>query len=175
MLSYHLRVRMLYLLIFIFRNADFLSSIEVLVVDQMDTLAMQNWEHVQVCTLVSILFLQDLAKKKQFVFSHLNKLPKESHNSDFSRIKPWYLDGQYVSPLVCSIRQNLTCDYTKFCISPPIHSPLRVRDTRNASFVQHKSYECRREVKNREEVECCSSSGGNRSGDDPIPALMVLC
>jgi U3 small nucleolar RNA-associated protein 25 len=25
--------------------------------------------------------------------SHLNKLPKESHDTDFSRIKPWYLDG----------------------------------------------------------------------------------
>lgn len=23
-------------------------------------------------------------------------MPKESHNTDFSRIKPWYLDGQYV-------------------------------------------------------------------------------
>jgi len=57
------------------KNADFLSSIEILVVDHMDTLAMQNWEHVQ------------------FVFSNLNKLPKESHNTDFSRIKPWYLDG----------------------------------------------------------------------------------
>ncbi|EIM82960.1 DUF1253-domain-containing protein, partial [Stereum hirsutum FP-91666 SS1] len=56
-------------------KADFLSSIEMLIVDQMDTLTMQNWEHVQ------------------FVFSHLNKLPKESHNTDFSRIKPWYLDG----------------------------------------------------------------------------------
>ncbi|KIP06809.1 hypothetical protein PHLGIDRAFT_72178 [Phlebiopsis gigantea 11061_1 CR5-6] len=57
------------------KNADFLSSIEVLIVDQMDALTMQNWEHVQ------------------FVLSHLNKLPKESHDVDFSRIKPWYLDG----------------------------------------------------------------------------------
>ncbi|KAH7917869.1 digestive organ expansion factor [Leucogyrophana mollusca] len=56
-------------------NADFLSSVEVLVVDQMDALSMQNWDHVQ------------------FVLSHMNKLPKDSHDADFSRIKPWYLDG----------------------------------------------------------------------------------
>lgn len=29
--------------------------------------------------------------------SYMNKLPKESHDTDFSRIKPWYLDGQYVA------------------------------------------------------------------------------
>ncbi|RDB16721.1 U3 small nucleolar RNA-associated protein 25 [Hypsizygus marmoreus] len=57
------------------KNADYLSSIEILVVDQLDVLTMQNWEHVK------------------FVLSHLNKLPKESHDTDFSRIKPWYLDG----------------------------------------------------------------------------------
>ncbi|TDL26072.1 digestive organ expansion factor [Rickenella mellea] len=57
------------------KNADFLSSIEILVVDQLDALSMQNWEHVQ------------------FVFSHLNKIPKETRDADFSRIKPWYLDG----------------------------------------------------------------------------------
>ncbi|TFK18290.1 digestive organ expansion factor [Coprinopsis marcescibilis] len=57
------------------KNADYLSSIEIMVVDQMDALTMQNWEHVK------------------FVLSHLNKLPKESHDTDFSRIKPWYLDG----------------------------------------------------------------------------------
>ncbi|KAG6919357.1 hypothetical protein DXG01_006905 [Tephrocybe rancida] len=56
-------------------NADYLSSIEVLVVDQLDALTMQNWEHVK------------------FVLSHLNKLPKESRDTDFSRIKPWYLEG----------------------------------------------------------------------------------
>lgn len=57
------------------KNFDFLSSIEILVADQLDSLTMQNWEHTQ------------------FVFSHLNQLPKESHDTDFSRIKPWYLDG----------------------------------------------------------------------------------
>ncbi|KDQ57420.1 hypothetical protein JAAARDRAFT_177545 [Jaapia argillacea MUCL 33604] len=57
------------------KNGDFLSSIEMLIVDQLDALTMQNWEHVQ------------------FVFSNLGKLPKESHDADFSRIKSWYLDG----------------------------------------------------------------------------------
>ncbi|KAJ6498953.1 digestive organ expansion factor [Mycena sanguinolenta] len=57
------------------KSADYLSSIEVLVVDQLEALTMQNWEHVK------------------FVLSHMNKLPKDSHNADFSRIKPWYLDG----------------------------------------------------------------------------------
>lgn len=34
------------------RNADFLSSIDVLIVDQMNALGMQNWEHFQVCISV---------------------------------------------------------------------------------------------------------------------------
>ncbi|KAH9963872.1 digestive organ expansion factor [Russula dissimulans] len=58
------------------KNFDFLSSIEILVADQVDCLTMQNWEHTQ------------------FVFSHLNQLPRESHDTDFSRIKHWYLDGR---------------------------------------------------------------------------------
>ncbi|KAG8773656.1 rRNA-binding ribosome biosynthesis protein utp25 [Serendipita sp. 398] len=57
------------------RSADYLSSIEILIIDQLDVLAMQNWNHLKL------------------IFEHINKIPKQSHDTDFSRVKPWYLDG----------------------------------------------------------------------------------
>ena len=77
------------------RSADYLSSIEILIVDQMDALTMQNWDHVKVRAFMSY-YLWHALIRSQFVLSHLNQLPKESHNTDFSRVKPWYLDGQCV-------------------------------------------------------------------------------
>ena len=56
---------------------DFLTSIEIVVADQCDSLLMQNWQH----TLD--------------VLAVLNRKPKKIHPStDFSRVRHWALEGQ---------------------------------------------------------------------------------
>lgn len=58
------------------RQYDFLSSIEVLVVDHANQIEMQNWDHIGT------------------VFKYLNKIPKDFHGADFSRIRMWSVNDQ---------------------------------------------------------------------------------
>ncbi|KAL7889197.1 hypothetical protein AOLI_G00014550 [Acnodon oligacanthus] len=69
------------------RDFDFLSSIELLVLDQTDVFLMQNWEHVL------------------HVMKHVNLQPLDSHGVDFSRVRMWNLNnwaGYYRQTLVFS-------------------------------------------------------------------------
>ncbi|KAK9823260.1 hypothetical protein WJX72_001434 [[Myrmecia] bisecta] len=56
-------------------TVDFLSAIEIAVVERADVLQMQNWIHVKT------------------VFDALNKVPEEQHGVDIMRVREWYLSG----------------------------------------------------------------------------------
>lgn len=58
------------------RSTDFLSSVEIVAADGLDIMHMQNWEHAA------------------WALQQLNRIPEQPHGCDFSRVKPWYLDGQ---------------------------------------------------------------------------------
>ncbi|KAG7509886.1 digestive organ expansion factor-like [Solea senegalensis] len=57
------------------RDYDFLSSIELLVLEQADVFLMQNWEHIL------------------HVMKHMNLQPLDSHGVDFSRVRMWNLNN----------------------------------------------------------------------------------
>ncbi|GHJ87696.1 hypothetical protein NliqN6_4098 [Naganishia liquefaciens] len=69
-------------------SVDYLSSIEVLVADGLDVMSMQNWAFTQ------------------WIFSHVNGEPKETHGCDVSRLKPWYADQQakFLRQTICVSR-----------------------------------------------------------------------
>lgn len=55
---------------------DFLSSIEICVLAHTDVLMMQNWEHTAL------------------LLGRLNRMPRETRDTDFSRVRHWLLDKQ---------------------------------------------------------------------------------
>ncbi|KAF3452756.1 hypothetical protein FNV43_RR03189 [Rhamnella rubrinervis] len=57
------------------KDVDYLSSIEVLVIDYADVIAMQNW-----------YFLKEVVER-------LNHIPSKQHGTDIMRIRQWYLNG----------------------------------------------------------------------------------
>ncbi|MED6148963.1 hypothetical protein PIB30_057880 [Stylosanthes scabra] len=87
------------------KDVDFLSSIEVLIIDHADVISMQNWSHVHT------------------VIEHLNRLPSKQPGTDVMRIRPWYLDenarfyrqtivlGFYSNPDINASFNHQCCNY----------------------------------------------------------------
>lgn len=57
------------------RDYDFLASIEMLILDQAEIFLAQNWDHLL------------------HVLDHLHLQPQSARNTDFSRVRPWCLNG----------------------------------------------------------------------------------
>ncbi|KAK8550102.1 hypothetical protein V6N13_118633 [Hibiscus sabdariffa] len=56
-------------------DTDYLSSIEVVIIDHADVISLQNWS-----------FLTSVVER-------LNHMPSKPHGTNVMRIRPWYLDG----------------------------------------------------------------------------------
>lgn len=56
------------------RDFDFLTSIELLILDQTDIFFMQNWDHIM------------------HLFNHMHLKPKNLHGTDVSRVRQWCLN-----------------------------------------------------------------------------------
>ena len=83
---------------------DFLSSIEMFIMDNSDVFLMQNWEHVI------------------HIVKHLHLQPKESHDVDFSRVRSSTLNGHakhYCQAIVFSSisMPHISSVVTKYCFN----------------------------------------------------------
>lgn len=86
------------------KDVDYLSSIEILIVDHADVISMQNWSHVNT------------------VLEHLNRLPSKQHGSDIMRIRQWYLDEQaqfYRQTIILSsyLNPDINALFNRHCLN----------------------------------------------------------
>lgn len=58
------------------RQTDFLSSIEIMIVDNANAIELQNWDHMFT------------------ILKYVNKIPKELHDTDFGRVRMWSINEQ---------------------------------------------------------------------------------
>uniref|UniRef100_A0A8C6R3R6 U3 small nucleolar RNA-associated protein 25 homolog n=1 Tax=Nannospalax galili TaxID=1026970 RepID=A0A8C6R3R6_NANGA len=104
------------------RDFDFLSSIELLVIDQADVYLMQNWEHVL------------------HLMNHMNLLPLDSHGVDFSRVRMWSLNNwskYYRQTLLFGALQDAQINslFNKYCINT--QGQVAVRNVPMTGSISH--------------------------------------
>ncbi|XP_006834104.1 PREDICTED: digestive organ expansion factor homolog [Chrysochloris asiatica] len=104
------------------RDFDFLSSIELLIIDQVDIYLMQNWEHVL------------------HLMNHMNLLPLDSHGVDFSRVRMWNLNNwskYYRQTMMFGALQNAQINsvFNKYCAN--LQGQVAVRSISMTGSISH--------------------------------------
>ncbi|NXY52675.1 DIEXF factor, partial [Callaeas wilsoni] len=104
------------------RDFDFLSSIEILIIDQADIYLMQNWEHVL------------------HLMKHINLLPLDSHGVDFSRVRMPNLNNwskYYRQTLLFSALQDpqINSVFNKHCFN--YSGQVAVRNVPRTGSISH--------------------------------------
>lgn len=104
------------------RDFDFLSSVELLIIDQADIYLMQNWEHVL------------------HLMNHMNLLPLDSHGVDFSRVRMWSLNNwskYYRQTLLFGALQDAQINsvFNKHCINA--QGQVAVRNVPMTGSISH--------------------------------------
>lgn len=104
------------------RDFDFLSSVELLIIDQADIYLMQNWEHVL------------------HLMNHMNLLPLDSHGVDFSRVRMWSLNNWskfYRQTLLFGALQDAQINsvFNKYCVNA--QGQVAVRNVPMTGSISH--------------------------------------
>ncbi|CAN3354877.1 U3 small nucleolar RNA-associated protein 25 [Diutina catenulata] len=96
------------------REYDFLSSLEMVIIDRANHVEMQSWDNVQT------------------VMKYVNKIPKDFHNADFSRIRMWNINDQ-----ARFFRQTLV--FGEF-LTPAINNVVTTKSKNLAGKIKYKPF-----------------------------------